>query len=146
MTRPFNNPYSGLKDVKRITTDVSSGDYYLVKSMRPELATITATLGTLWQKLCYELRKRNITDVTRVSDFEQFVATCRITDEPSSGSGGGLSSGSTGGPHGTTPTSNVGGGTTQSGPSDSSATAVVPNLQSGGRKGRKGQAKGSGTE
>ena len=74
----FENPYLSCAD-KRLTTDVSKEDYYLIKSMRPGASTITGTLGTLWHKLCNELRKRNICDVSKIDEFEHFVANSELS-------------------------------------------------------------------
>jgi len=78
MSEQFKNPYEGMQDVSRVTTDVAKGDYYLIKQIRPTSGTITGVLGLLWQKLCNELRERNITDYTRVEEFELLVANSRL--------------------------------------------------------------------
>jgi len=76
--RSFHNPYEGMTEVGRVTTDISRADYMLIKLLRPTSGTISGTLGLLWSKLCFELRERNITDNAVVEQFETFVANCRI--------------------------------------------------------------------
>src|SRR4029077_4947096 len=80
MSQPFVNPYGPSGDLRRIMTDVGEADYYLVKSIRPTLATITTTVGLLWKKLCYELRRQDISDYTDVERFEHFVANAVLID------------------------------------------------------------------
>jgi len=74
----FRNPYEGDQDVGRVTTDIARADYMLVKLIRPTSGTISGTLGLLWNKLCDELRKRNITDNSQCNEFEHFLANSRL--------------------------------------------------------------------
>lgn len=73
---------------------ISKADYDLLKTTRVQTGTLSITGSTLLNKLCNELRKLNITDISRVDDFESFVANCNITDgrglpdSPTSGNGG----------------------------------------------------------
>jgi len=77
---PLKNPYEGCKDTngKRITIDVSLVDYNLVKCTRPTSGTLSGVFGTLFFKLCEELRLREINNVTKQNEFEHFVSTCRL--------------------------------------------------------------------
>src|ERR1051326_6104073 len=79
--KDFNNPYKNRiprEGFKRITMEVVPDDYYLIKCIHPGLGCITGTLGTLWSKLFTELRKRQITDVSKQDEFCTFVANCVI--------------------------------------------------------------------
>lgn len=78
---PFQNPYleqiaSG--KVTRLTTDISTIDYTLVKCTRVGLGTITITINILWKKLCDELRQRGITDATHTEEYEQFITNLKL--------------------------------------------------------------------
>ena len=74
----FHNPYKGCINTARLIVDIDEADYNLIKTVRVSSGTITGTLGLLIQKLCYELRQRNITDYTKCDEFEDFVANCAI--------------------------------------------------------------------
>lgn len=79
----LRNPYHAeceKGEVSRITVDVSSKDYNLIKSIRPYSHTISGTAGWLWQKLCNELRKRGITDFSKQAEFEQFIESFVVID------------------------------------------------------------------
>lgn len=76
----LNNPYSKYHQTKAVSADVGHSDYYLIKAIRPEQGTIAAVVATIWKKLCYELRKRNIGDFTDKERFEDFVTNCHIVD------------------------------------------------------------------
>lgn len=82
METKFHNPYDpaiiGDVPTKVIATRAPIPDYNLIRCTRPAGGTISGTLSTLFQKLCYELHLRGITDATKVDEFEHFVANCRI--------------------------------------------------------------------
>ena len=81
MTKKFHNPYEDLseKNLAVLTVRVSRADYNLIKCMRPSTGTISGVVGTLWFKLCEELRLRGITDVSKQERFEEFVANVELT-------------------------------------------------------------------
>lgn len=78
----FKNPFQGLSDsdpgVARINSNVPREDYEFIRRIRPDGGTIVTTVNTLWLKLINELKRRNITDFTRVHDFEDFILRCAI--------------------------------------------------------------------
>ena len=76
----FSNPYASEKSTRVVMVDVGQEDYYLIKTLRPEQGTMSGVLGTLWKKLCDELRRRDFGDYTHREEFEKFVMTCRIVD------------------------------------------------------------------
>ena len=81
----FNGPG---KNLYRAPASIDLTDYEFIKSLRPNTGTIIITQNLLWQKLCTTLRQYGITDFTKRSDFEQFVANCTITDGRGTAAGG----------------------------------------------------------
>lgn len=76
----FSQPYTDIisnwsddEQVSRLNNNIPKEEYRLVKHLRPEQGTMSFTINHLWKKLCDELRKRQITDYSRVRDFEDFV-------------------------------------------------------------------------
>ena len=80
MVHKLTNPYANERGRKVIMVDVSQDDYYLIKTLRPEQGTMSGVLGTLWKKLCDELRRRHMSSHGDREAFEHFVATCKIID------------------------------------------------------------------
>ena len=86
--KTFTNPY--LKDAPafngpgknlyRAPASIDLTDYEFIKSLRPNTGTVIIVQNLLWSKLCSTLRQHGITDFTKRSDFESFVANCTITD------------------------------------------------------------------
>lgn len=77
----FLNPYLGLATqgkTRRLNADVDAEDYNFISALSITDGAITTTMATLWQKICYELRKRNITSIAKQDEFEQFVLNCCI--------------------------------------------------------------------
>lgn len=71
------NPYAAMnipdEDIVRIQADVSRHDRNLLRAICPEQGIYTFTLSHILIKLCHELRKRNITDCTRESEFRNAI-------------------------------------------------------------------------
>ena len=78
----FKNPYAHLStsETAQAVIRYPKGDSQFLKLIRPQTGTITGVLGLLLQKLCHELRTREITDVSKCAEFEHFIANCVITD------------------------------------------------------------------
>lgn len=78
----FCNPYEDFdysqKHSRRVHTEVSEADYYLIKLIRPDMGTIKNVVSLLWKQLCYELRERSITTNTESKQFESFMSGFRI--------------------------------------------------------------------
>src|SRR5512146_3120580 len=77
-TSNFTNPYAGQDNLHRLTTMVSDADYSLIKLIRVQTATLATTQNLLWFKLCQQLREYGITDISKCSQFEDFITNCRI--------------------------------------------------------------------
>jgi hypothetical protein len=84
----FANPYQGCQKANleptRFNTDCDTDEYNFIKLIRPMQGTMAITVNTLFHKLCVELKRRNIVDITSRKQFEHFVANCilHLTDEP----------------------------------------------------------------
>lgn len=76
----FKNPYVKNPD-KKIFIHISLDDYNLFKCTHPGNGTLSSTFGTIIFKLANELRQRNITDVSKSTDFEQFIIGCHIVSD-----------------------------------------------------------------
>lgn len=76
----LTNPYAREKVTRTLMVDVSEADYYLIKNLRPEQGTMSGVLGTLWKKLCDQLREMDYCDYTSKREFEEFVVNCRIVE------------------------------------------------------------------
>lgn len=145
----FGNPFENDTTQKtQVVCPIPTTETNFIKCIRPSLGTVTGVVGTLWQKLANELRERNIVDVTSQPEFESFVAGCKLVSEAEYNEyqslklGGGLLDRST---HGTVPQAsqgNVGGGTPPTGHAHPTASAKLPDVQSGSGKGRGGRGKG----
>jgi hypothetical protein len=82
--RDFGNPYmasAGHVNLSSLQTNVGTNDYNYIKTLRPTQSTMTALVGTFFQRFCAECRARNLEDFTQQSEFEQFVASLKITTE-----------------------------------------------------------------
>ena len=73
----FNGPG---KNLYRAPAPIDLTDYEFIRSLRPNTGTVIIVQNLLWSKLCATLRQHGITDFTKRSDFESFVANCTITD------------------------------------------------------------------
>lgn len=170
-TKPFKNPYLGCvesyKQLKkagtaspldrpgRINADVAGSDFRFLQQLRiPDSVGTTQTIvNLLWQKLCYECRKRGITSIVQQEQFEHFVANCilRLPGEPDGPADGGpIDNGANDLPGGTPPrvvgerrqdvrsgASGVGG---QATPPTQQQASVPKSRPKGKGKGRKGEA------
>lgn len=81
----FLNPYRDLhKDksqIENLNVPIAKNDCDLVRQLRPRQGTFSTTISILWSQLCATLRDRGINGgVEQVSDFEQFMSTCRVVD------------------------------------------------------------------
>lgn len=75
----FENPYVDSPNEKeQWVFVVDKQDSLFLKSIRPSTGTITGIGGYLVTKLLYELRKRNITEWSKLGEFEQFVQHCHL--------------------------------------------------------------------
>jgi len=158
-SQTLSNPYFKDADLSaKLVCPITPSDYNFVKCIRPSHGTFTSVVGTLWKKLVNELYARNITEISKVNEFEQFVAGCHLIshDEYVRYIPAGLPRGNGGLPHrpvdGTvseTTASDDRGREEKSRADAASAPAERTDVQSGtgekGRGGRKG-AKGKGTE
>lgn len=163
----FLNPYLD-EEGKVITNErtwkvqafIPSTDFNFLKCIRPTSATVTTAISIFWKTLCNELRKRNITGIESVDEFELFVADMHILPKSEyrelfeaaaqwaehcqrqrSGRVG-LSDRSADGAVQSTGTSDVGGGHENSRNENPANASVVSDVQSGGgspRKGTKGK-------
>lgn len=77
----FESPYKG-QDLapSHIQVDIGTADNNLIRAIRPRQGTLQITAQHLWNKLCNELRKRNITGFDSVDEFEQFLTTSVLVD------------------------------------------------------------------
>ena len=84
-TNQFINPYRAChkqpseRSPTRLNMDISVEDYDFIRCLRTSTGTMTTTVGILYKKLINELKRRNITDVTKRSEFEHFVVNCELT-------------------------------------------------------------------
>lgn len=62
----------------RINAEVSAKDRLLLRVVCHREGVYTFAIANLLQKLCNELRKRNITDISRENDFIAAVADLRV--------------------------------------------------------------------
>lgn len=139
LTNPYNldppdNPG------KRISTQISDGDYHFIRCIRPASGTIGNTITNLWSKLCNKLREHEILDVTKQDEFETFVNNLVVLSKEeydqlrtSSLLRRGLPDRSIGGVESESLSRNDDRGEKECGPSHSTITNVPTNLQSGGR-------------
>ena len=82
--QPFVNTYLGCEQRKtdvRVQTFVDTEDYEFLRLIRTNTGTITTTVNLLFKKLIDELKKRGITDITKRSEFEFFVANSKLVLE-----------------------------------------------------------------
>lgn len=146
----FTNPYTLTKedtaDCVTVACSISKHDYNFLKCIRPSWGTNASVIGLLWKKLCNELNKRNITDVSNVTEFEQFVLKCHIVgDDEMREFRRRFPNGTLNGPMSETSTSNDGPGTGTACDNAPTATTIGANVQGGSgesrgrsRKGKKG--------
>lgn len=134
----FENPYKPLAEGEKTTVnfDISLADKAFLQSTRPGAGTLSGVLGILTHKICNELRKRNITDYSRLEEFESFVLNCSINDGVPNG---GLSDRPTDRlvPQSTPPS--LTGGTEGTGNHNPPASTIVPDVQSGSGTEGKGE-------
>lgn len=134
----FENPYKPLAEGEKTTVnfDISLADKAFLQSTRPGAGTLSGVLGILTHKICNELRKRNITDYSRLEEFESFVLNCSINDGVPNG---GLPDRSLDGslPQGTPPP--LTGGTERTSNHNPPASTIVPDLQGGSGTESKGE-------
>jgi hypothetical protein len=81
--QPFGNPYvespqGGPQPLTTVMCKIHTLDYNLIKSIRPAQGTNTGVIGTLWKKLVNELSRKDISDFSKVDEFERFIANCHI--------------------------------------------------------------------
>jgi len=160
---PLVNPYDPAKARERgdqmtiVTCPIYTSDVNFFKLIRPTLGTITALMGTLWKKLILECNERNITDVSKQTEFELFVAGCRILSaneyseytilkrRATGTAGRGLPNSPISGPMSQTSGPNDGRGIEVARDASPTIPPVIPNVQSGGRTGRGRKRKGQET-
>lgn len=78
--KTLTDPYTDVEDVTKMTVRVSIPDWVLLKNCRPFQGNIQETLGTLINRLCNELRTKNITDFTGVEQYEELINNVRFGD------------------------------------------------------------------
>lgn len=120
---PFINPYKDVPsiDCRRLTTDISVTDWNFVKLIRPRKGTFNVSMNLLWKAFVAELKRLDITDITKENEFESFVANLTITSRISG------TTTSVGLPNGSTP---IVGGVEQpsaSGSNDGRTATVIRN-------------------
>lgn len=74
----FINPYRECRAAQadepaRINIDIDRDDLNFIKGIRLSGGTLSTTVGILYKKLVNELKRRNITDITKRKEFEQFL-------------------------------------------------------------------------
>lgn len=142
----FVNPYAAIDrgddnaNVTTVVCKIATDDYNYVKCIRPSLGTNTGVIGNLWKKLINELKRRNITDVSDIDQFEQFVTGCHIISDEEYRERG-FSDGTPNGPMPETITSDDSTRTGEPRDNAPAATAVSSDVQSGGGKSRRGSRK-----
>lgn len=73
----LKNPYP--KDTfERLQLWVGTHDVTFIRLLRPQIGTLSAVGGHLWQELCNALRRNDITDFTKCKEFEQYVSNLTI--------------------------------------------------------------------
>jgi hypothetical protein len=155
-TKKFDNPYKHLpmEEKQVMTCSISKFEYQFISSIRPQQGTLVIVTGLLWTKLIEKLKQHGITDFSKATEFEQFVANCHLIGQdeydnltnphpgPNDARGGLRNPTSLGPSDSQRPSTNA--------PNDRPATTgvgqpnppqppVIPDLQSKRRKSRKGQ-------
>lgn len=75
----FPDPYNDLNEpMSRLVSWASTDDFRFIRSIRADSSTIKTTLAILFNRLCHELRNANITDYTKLDEFERALTGLRI--------------------------------------------------------------------
>ncbi len=129
------NPYikDGVSssDLVRIQADVSYADRNLLRSICPEQGIYNFVIANFVIKLCHELRKQNITDYARESDFKSAITNLRLDFGGAATSG--LPNGTSSGLVRTPDASDERGGTSSQGDGNPAVENVQPDVQSESR-------------
>lgn len=140
--KPFLNPYRDAQRVRRLVADVAEQDFLFIYAIRPmkRSGTLQTTINLLWEKLCNECRRRNITDHTKLDEFEHLVANCELRLPDNNGGTGSAVAG----PLSNAIAPNVGGRTAGLGSADKNV-AQQPTNNAGrvGARGRRVKGKGA---
>lgn len=81
--KTFTNPYEHVDKQDNfvlLQSHVDPGDYNFIRCIRPKTGTVRTVMNLLWQKLVNSLKENGITDFSRCSDFESFVANIVFID------------------------------------------------------------------
>ncbi len=73
--KPFRNPYADVPEGKHalIQVKVDGHKYRTLQSIRPGNNTISAVIGTIFQKLMLTLEERDIRDMSNENELEDFI-------------------------------------------------------------------------
>jgi hypothetical protein len=87
---PYLKPYQSFegpdKNLYRAPASIDKNDYEFIRGIRPTSGTVQTVQAILWSKLVTLLKQNGITDITKKSEFESFVANITLTDgRPDSG-------------------------------------------------------------
>lgn len=77
----FKNPYiTNDKTIEygTINFDIGQSDFLFVRVIRPSNSTLSGVCGHLWKKTVEALKRKDINDATKSTEFEQFITTSHL--------------------------------------------------------------------
>ncbi len=80
----FSNPYdpevakAAGYTMTNVVCPVFTPEVDFFRLIRPAQGTITGIIGTMWRKLYNECNEREITDISKRNEFEQFLAGSKL--------------------------------------------------------------------
>lgn len=119
--KPFQSFDGPDKNLYRAPASIDKDDYEFIRGIRPTSGTVQIVQAILWSKTVKLLKENGITDITKKSEFESFIANIVLSD----GRGDGIRRSTIGRDGGEVNVRNVGGGT----PSKGAGNTNVPNQQ-----------------
>lgn len=141
---PYLKPYQSFegpdKNLYRAPASIDKDDYEFIRGIRPTSGTVQIVQALLWSKTVKLLKEYGITDITKKSEFESFIANIVVSDgRPDS-----VRRSTPSGDGGEVDVRNVGGGTPDKGTGNKNVQNKQPDVTRGvvikGKtvKGRKG--------
>jgi hypothetical protein len=122
---PYLKPYQSFegpdKNLYRAPASIDKDDYEFIRGIRPTSGTVQIVQAILWSKTVKLLKEYGITDITKKSEFESFIANIVVSD----GRGDSVRRSTAGRDGGEVNVRNVGRGT----PSEGAGNKNVPDKQ-----------------
>jgi hypothetical protein len=81
---PYLKPYQSFdgpdKNLYRAPASIDKDDYEFIRGIRPTSGTVQIVQAILWSRTVKLLKENGITDISKKSEFESFIANIVVSD------------------------------------------------------------------